>query len=426
MGTLAGRGAQLHIPVIDPFSRSPDAAVRSAAFRLLARFSPSADLSDIATRGLADPMPNVRHSTAVTLGARGEDAVAALTMALAGNPEQRDAAIEGLGLAGGRRADDILFTFVEPRVLDRIAGNMAMARRLPTDRPGWTALAAAIVDANEQAVDLVLQCLGALGYRRTLKCVRTMLTKGDARKRSHAVETLASLAHRRYVLPLMPLLEKSPRAMASVVDEAGRRELLGTALGSTDVYIQAGAVIAWYAEFGHVPPQIARLAHPLVARTAQELSARKLAASTRGAPIDYEEITMNRLVFLKSIPMFSEMTLENLIAIDSAMTRETYLSREEVVVEGDVGDKLYIIYRGTVAVRKAGHETELARLGSGQVFGEMSLFDDEPRSASVAAIEETEVLSLGRDQFHSLAHQRPQIVMEICKVLVGRLRSANS
>ena len=77
-------------------------------------------------------------------------------------------------------------------------------------------------------------------------------------------------------------------------------------------------------------------------------------------------------------------------------------------------------------MRKTGDSADLARLGSGQVFGEMSLFDNEPRSATVIAREETEVLSLERDQFHSLAHQRPQIVMGICKVLVGRLRSAIS
>lgn len=56
----------------------------------------------------------------------------------------------------------------------------------------------------------------------------------------------------------------------------------------------------------------------------------------------------------------------------------------------------------------------------------MNLLDNEPRSASVVAREDTEVLSLEREQIHSPVHQSPQIVMEICKVLVGRLRSAIS
>lgn len=77
---------------------------------------------------------------------------------------------------------------------------------------------------------------------------------------------------------------------------------------------------------------------------------------------------MNRLAFLKSIPMFAEMTLESLIAVDAAMTRETYLADENVVTEGDVGDKLCIIYRGDVAVRENGNSADLARLGAGTVW----------------------------------------------------------
>jgi hypothetical protein len=417
-GVIAARGVALPLGAIDVLSRHPDATIRGAALRLLARFSPTWKLVEVARRGLGDAMPTARHDTAAALGARGDEAIPALTDALTGPPERRDAAIEGLGLVGGRAADDALFAFIEPRLLDAIASNMVLLRRLPTDRPGWQALEAALRDANDQAIHLVLQCLSALGYRRTLKVVRTMLARGDARKRSHAVETLAALAHRRYVLPLMPLLDQDSARMAPAPDAA---TLLETALGSEDPYICAGAVLAWHAEFGEAPAAMATGRHAFVVRTIHELTT----ATSRGADAR-EDIAMNRLVFLKSIPMFSEMTLENLIAIDTAMQRETYLPDEAVVVEGEVGDKLFIVYRGAVGVRKAGDGADLAQLGSGQVFGEMSLFDNEPRSATVVAREDTEVLSLDRDQFHSLVHQRPQIVMEMCKVLVGRLRSAIS
>ena len=421
MALLGGHGVMLPLEAIDVFSRHPDATVRGAAIRVLARFLPAWKLIEIARRGLGDTMPTVRHDAATALGARGAESLPALSDALVGPPEQRDAAIEGLGLVGGRAADDALFAFIEPRILDAISGNMALLRRLPAARPGWQALEAALIDANGQAVHLVLQCLAALGYRRTLKVVRTMLARGDARRRSHAVEALAALAHRRYVQPLMPLLEPTGAATVRATDEAARRTLLETALGSEDPYICAGAVLAWHTEFGALPARISIDCRPFVAQTIRELTT----IANRGTAAR-EDIAMNRLVFLKSIPMFSEMTLENLIAIDAAMQRETYLPDEAVVVEGEVGDKLFIVYRGAVGVRKTGDSTDLARLGSGQVFGEMSLFDNEPRSANVVAREDTEVLSLDRDQFHSLAHQRPQIVVEMCKVLVGRLRSAIS
>jgi CRP-like cAMP-binding protein len=66
----------------------------------------------------------------------------------------------------------------------------------------------------------------------------------------------------------------------------------------------------------------------------------------------------------------------------------------------------------------------LARLGPCDFFGEMALFDDEPRSATVTAADEVEVLALQRDRFHSLVQQRPSILMQLCTTLVRRLRQA--
>ncbi len=137
---------------------------------------------------------------------------------------------------------------------------------------------------------------------------------------------------------------------------------------------------------------------------------------------------MNRLVFLKSVSLFTGLTLENLMAVDTVLTRETFLADEAIITEGTPGDHMYIVFTGEVRVHKkqAAGDSELARLGAGQMFGEMSLFDDQPRSATVSAVGEAEVLSLDRERFLSLVHQRPQILMEVCKVLVQRLRTAIS
>jgi CRP-like cAMP-binding protein len=66
----------------------------------------------------------------------------------------------------------------------------------------------------------------------------------------------------------------------------------------------------------------------------------------------------------------------------------------------------------------------LRQLGAGDYFGEMALFDDGPRSATVTAIDEVEVLVLQRDRFHSLVRQRPSMLMEVCATLVRRVREA--
>ena len=89
---------------------------------------------------------------------------------------------------------------------------------------------------------------------------------------------------------------------------------------------------------------------------------------------------MSRLAFLHEVPLFAEASLDDLIAVDHALGSETYLAGEAIVTEGETGDRLCIIYRGDVLVRKEG--VTLAQLFVGDFFGEMSLFDAEPRSAN--------------------------------------------
>jgi CRP-like cAMP-binding protein len=62
-------------------------------------------------------------------------------------------------------------------------------------------------------------------------------------------------------------------------------------------------------------------------------------------------------------------------------------------------------------------------MGPGECFGEMSLFDDAPRSATAVAESACMLLSLERDRFMSLVGQRPSIALQVCKVLSQRLRS---
>jgi CRP-like cAMP-binding protein len=122
------------------------------------------------------------------------------------------------------------------------------------------------------------------------------------------------------------------------------------------------------------------------------------------------------------VRLFADTSLDDLIAVDHVLGSETYLAGERIVSEGEAGDRLCIIHAGTVAVKKSGHE--LARLSAGDFFGEMALFDDERRSATVVALGEVEVLALQRDRFHSLARQRPSMLLELCATLVRRLRRA--
>jgi len=96
---------------------------------------------------------------------------------------------------------------------------------------------------------------------------------------------------------------------------------------------------------------------------------------------------------------------------------------ETVVKRGDKGNGLYLILDGSAEVRR-GSRT-LARLGVGQFFGEMSLFDDLPRSADVVALRPSKLVAVSKWEFWGFAASEPSVVLSILAEMSRRLRAAN-
>lgn len=101
---------------------------------------------------------------------------------------------------------------------------------------------------------------------------------------------------------------------------------------------------------------------------------------------------------------------------------------ELIIKEGDSGEEAYVINKGHVEVRKTAPNNEevlLARLGPGQIFGEMCLFDNSPRSASVYAISALEVNVIDKDQFLHYMKDTPMQIKVIVELLLKRLRQTS-
>ena len=113
---------------------------------------------------------------------------------------------------------------------------------------------------------------------------------------------------------------------------------------------------------------------------------------------------------LRQAPLFSALDDEAAAALRASMA-ENRLRRGEVLFhEGDAGDKLYIVTDGKVKLGRTssdGRENLLAILGPGQMFGELSLFDPGPRSATVTAVTDTAFLSLSHDDLLRWLEGRP-------------------
>lgn len=131
--------------------------------------------------------------------------------------------------------------------------------------------------------------------------------------------------------------------------------------------------------------------------------------------------TVEKVLFLKSIDLFSQIPGEDLSQIAQITDEVLFEEGDEVFHEGDPGDTLYFVIGGKVRIHQGGEE--LAVLGEKQVFGEMALLDSEPRSASASAIADLTLLKIHRDDFNEILAEKSEIAQGIIKVLTRRLRN---
>ena len=130
--------------------------------------------------------------------------------------------------------------------------------------------------------------------------------------------------------------------------------------------------------------------------------------------------------FLKRVSMFEDLDQRSLEAIANAAIEQRYEPGQEIVRQGDTGVGAFIIRSGKVEVvqDRSGKETKLAELHSGDVFGEMALLDEFPRSATVRAVEPTTALGIQRWHFKGILESHPQIALALLPMLTRRIRNA--
>lgn len=140
---------------------------------------------------------------------------------------------------------------------------------------------------------------------------------------------------------------------------------------------------------------------------------------------------IEKMVFLKQVAFFEEMPANDLRAVAQVAEEASYEAGQLIITEGEQSDALYVVVSGRVAVQRRKHAetertlTELATLGPQEYFGEMSLFDEEPGSADVAALVPTQVLLVRRAPLFALLERQPALAMDLFRVLSRRLRQAN-
>ena len=128
------------------------------------------------------------------------------------------------------------------------------------------------------------------------------------------------------------------------------------------------------------------------------------------------------------VPVFAGLSEQNLETVAIVAIPRRFDAGEVVFREGDTGDTCYVVRTGLArAVRNHsdGRSITLAHFAAGDMFGELAMFDDEPRSATVDVIENTEVLAIPGRDMQRLMGEHPEIGVKLVAALAGRLRATN-
>jgi ATP/ADP translocase/HEAT repeat protein len=304
---------------------------------------------------------------------------------------------------------------------------------------------------RQRAYRRVLRVLELRYDRSALKLVRNVIDRAGGR--SAALEVLDSILEpllRPVVLPffdevrdvekveragdLSPsvgtaeafLLEQcrhsNPFVVAIAIEALHRAnapeaaEAAVSCVGHVDPLVRETALRTLSALGESPPPLCARDPDPVVARLARALL--DPTAATPARPPMYS--TLEKILMLKGTPLFSTVAAEDLSSLARLAEERSFAAGERIVAQGEVGDELYLIMSGSVLVTRDGHD--VTTLGPGEAFGEMSVLDAGPRTATCTAATDTEVLAVTSEEFYEILYEQAEIAEGVIRMLVKRLR----
>ncbi|MGH2994234.1 MAG: Crp/Fnr family transcriptional regulator [Solirubrobacterales bacterium] len=141
-----------------------------------------------------------------------------------------------------------------------------------------------------------------------------------------------------------------------------------------------------------------------------------------------EEDREPNVALLQRVPLFNELSREELERISRVAVPRSYPKGVRVFHEGDHSDACYIVRSGDLRVTREhpdGRAIALATLGSGDIFGELAMLDGEARSASVEALTDCQLLALPAADVRRLLQSSSEITVKLVVALTRRLREAN-
>jgi HEAT repeat protein len=384
------------------FVEHENAHVRLAAVRCLAR-RPEPEVAELLARRLADPAHEVRRDAAALLGNRGREGFAAAEPQLRSDAthgiESAIVALDASSLPEATRRLDEELAFRVRQAWQALLCLQVLPVSAETIADRFLRLA--LADALARDWRLAFYLLDHTEDRTVMRSVEKALRFSTARSRGNALEVLSNLGDRETAHLMVLLAEPGP-----VTDK------LGSLRESVEV------------------PEDAAEATELARRSSNRwIHASFALAEADGVERAVLEELMEKLLALKRVPLFAHFSLEQLEGITRVTRERVYRRGETVLEEGAIGGDLFVVIAGRVRVLKNRGKADvldLGTMGDGSYFGEMAIFDDKPRSATIVAEEDTRVLILAGDRLKDFVMQTPEMSFQIFEVLTTRIREVEA
>jgi HEAT repeat protein len=264
-------------------------------------------------------------------------------------------------------------------------------QEIPVGDEARNLLADSLQKRSDEYGRRALRAIGLLGDRETMGLAIDILDTRNPAQRANVIEALESLQRRRRAIiePLMRLWEEE-RTPATILDWQ-------RLLSDEDPWVRECALFAAHASGEMKMENIATLS------------------------------MMERILFLRRVPLFANLSPADLKQIAAIAQEETFSDGTQILEEGETGDVMFIIVSGDVRVtsQKNGKEVELARRTAGDSVGEMAIISREPRTATLTALGNVRTLCIDQKSFEALLRDRPDVSLAVIRLLSTRLREAD-
>ena len=132
-------------------------------------------------------------------------------------------------------------------------------------------------------------------------------------------------------------------------------------------------------------------------------------------------LNIEKVIILKSIDLFSQIPENDLLILAMEFETVNFKANTVVMTQGDIGNSMYILISGEVNVDVDGQT--IATLEDKNIFGELAIFDPEPRSATITTTKDTVLFTIKSDVVYDLISRYPNVSRGIIKILSQRVRN---